>query len=153
MEADKTIKIRSCEKRDLKAVAGLLNELKDVAAADIDFTEENLLNVFEQMKDHSFYLNLVAEIDGTIAGFISVVFYKTLFHKGGTALINELIISRSYRGKGIGRLLIERVKEEAVNRGMDELEVGTEKTNEAAQAFYKKCGFDEEFVLLGMEFD
>ena len=48
--------------------------------------------------------------------------------------------------------MVERAKEEALRRGMDELEVGTEKTNEGAQAFYKKCGFDEEYVLLGMEF-
>ncbi len=38
-------------------------------------------------------------------------------------------------------------------RGLDELEVGTEKTNQGAQRFYQKCGFDQEYVLLGMEFD
>jgi GNAT superfamily N-acetyltransferase len=145
-------KVRTCEKRDLKAVAGLLNELKEVADTDNDFNEEGLQIIFAAMEDPGIYLNFVAEADGAIAGFISVIFYKSLFHKGGTALINELIISDHYRGKGIGRLLIDKVKEEAISRGMDELEVGTEKTNKNAQAFYRKCGFDEEFVLMGMEF-
>ncbi len=35
---------------------------------------------------------------------------------------------------------------------MDEIEVGTETDNAAARRFYKKNGFDEEYVLLGMEF-
>lgn len=144
--------LKLCEAGDLKAVSDLLNELKEAASTDLDFHEEGLKTVFQAMDDSNVYLNVVAEVDGKIAGFISVVFYKTLFHMGGTALINELIVSRNYRGKGIGRLLIERAKEEAITRGMDELEVGTEKTNEGAQAFYKKCGFDEEYILLGMEF-
>ena len=146
--------IRVCEDGDLQAVAGLLNELKDVASTDNNFDVGNLEKILEQMeREPQFYSNIVAEIDGIIAGFISVVFYKTLYHKGGTALINELIISSNFRGLGIGGLLVKRIKEEAIKRGMDELEVGTEITNEAAQLFYKKCGFNEEYILLGMEFE
>jgi len=144
--------LRPCEDRDLKAVAELLNELKEVASTDSDFHEEDLKDIFKAMANSDVYLNLVAEMNGEIVGFISMIFYKTLFHKGGTALINELIVSDRHRGKGIGRMLIDRAREEAIGRGMDELEVGTEKTNKAAQAFYKKCGFDEEYILLGMEF-
>jgi ribosomal protein S18 acetylase RimI-like enzyme len=36
---------------------------------------------------------------------------------------------------------------------MDEIEVGTEITNTKAQNFYKKTGFNEEYVLLGREFE
>lgn len=146
--------IRICEARDIEHVAELLNELSDVASTDNDFNVENLVKIFKEMESKpEIYSNLVAEMDGIIAGFISVVFYKTLYHKGGTALINELIINNNFRGLGIGSLLVKRVKEEAIKRGMDELEVGTEITNEAAQLFYKKCGFNEEYILLGMEFE
>ena len=146
--------LRACQERDLQAVAELLNELKDVASTDNDFNLENLKMLFEEMeKEPQIYSNFVAEFEGIIAGFISVIFYKTLFHNGGTALINELIINSNFRRLGIGSLLVKRVKEEAIKRGMDELEVGTEITNGAAQQFYKKCGFNDEYVLLGMEFD
>ncbi len=37
-------------------------------------------------------------------------------------------------------------------RSMNEIEVGTEVTNLAAQQFYNKNDFTEEYVLLGMEF-
>lgn len=51
----------------------------------------------------------------------------------------------------MGRLLIERAVEEARRGGMDEIEVGTEKGNAAALRFYRSNGFEEEYVLLGME--
>ncbi len=46
----------------------------------------------------------------------------------------------------------EATRAEARRRGMDEIEVGTEKTNLAAQRFYRRVGFDEEYVLLGEDF-
>lgn len=147
------VTIRDCEDKDIKAVIGLLHELKDVASIDNDFLEGDLVKIFEELKRKpEIYLNLVAEINEKVVGFISVIFYKTFFHKAGTALINEFIIRSNHRGKGIGKLLIESAKEEAIKRGMDELEVGTEISNKDAQYFYKKCGFNEEYVLLGMEF-
>lgn len=147
------IQIRSCQSKDLEFVIHLMNELQEVAKSASDFIEEDMIKIFEEMeKKPEIYYNVIAEADGIVAGFISVIFYKTLYHNGGTALINELVINQDYRGNGIGKILVQKVKEEAIKRGMDELEVGTEITNKAAQNFYKKCGFDEEFILLGMEF-
>lgn len=147
------VTVRNCRYEDLTFVINLMHELKEVASTNSDFVKEDMIEIFNEMeRKPEIYLNIVAEVNGMVVGFISVIFYKTLYHKGGTALINELVISNNYRGKGIGRLLVEKVKEEALKRGMDELEVGTEITNKRAQSFYKKCGFDEEFVLLGMEF-
>ncbi len=99
------------------------------------------------------YLNLVAEISERVVGFISIIFYRTVFHKEGTALINEPVVTNSERGKGIGHALVQRAKEEALSRGLDEIEVGTENTNQAAKRFYQKNGFDLEYVLMGMKFD
>ncbi|MDD5601285.1 MAG: GNAT family N-acetyltransferase [Actinomycetota bacterium] len=94
----------------------------------------------------------VAVKDGDIIGFISIIFYKTLFHSGGTALINELIVSEDYRRKGVGKKLISKAIKIAKQRGMDEIEVGTEKKNIIAQSFYKKCGFNNEYILLSKTF-
>jgi ribosomal protein S18 acetylase RimI-like enzyme len=99
------------------------------------------------------YSNWVAVEGARVVGFLSLVFYKTLFHPGGTALINELVVAGDRRGRGIGQGLVTRAVAEARARGMDEIEVGTEKGNAAAQSFYRAVGFEEEYVLLGMEFD
>lgn len=148
------VEVRPLQERDLPAVLDLLQELSEVASSTSSFTLEHLASLFREMSAlPEVYLNLVAVVDGEVAGFISLIFYRTLFHKGGTALINELVVKKERRGLGIGQRLVEAAKEAALARGMDELEVGTEQSNVSAQAFYRKCGFDEEFVLLGMEFE
>ena len=148
-----TTLIRVCTAGDLPAVLDLMVQLGDVAEAQVVLSLEHLHRLYDDMARHpDIYLNLVAESEGKVAGFISLIFYKTFFHHGGTALINELIVDRAWRGAGIGGALLERARAEAIDRGMDELEVGTERTNEPAQRFYHKHGFDEEYVLLGMEF-
>ena len=145
--------VRLCITDDLPSVVVLMDELQEVARGDkVNFRD--ISKVFSEMeKLPEVYLNIVAEISGKIVGFISVIFYRTVFHKGGTALINELIITQAERGKGIGGLLVKMAQDEALDRGFDEIEVGTEKTNALAQGFYRKCGFDKEYVLLGMEFE
>lgn len=150
-----TITIRKCRKEDLGEVINLMRELSEVAHGwEGPQTSGELEDLHAHMERYpEIYWNIFAEVEGQTAGFLSVIFYKTFFHEGGTALINELIVGKAFRGRGIGTALIEATKAEALKRGMDEIEVGTEQTNIAAQKFYKGNGFDEEYVLLGMEFD
>ena len=97
------------------------------------------------------YKNYVAKSDNKIVGFISMVFYKTCFHPGGTALINELIVAQKYRGKGIGKSLLERAIKVAVDNSSNEIEVSTTNDNEAAIRFYQRNGLIDESILLGKE--
>jgi ribosomal protein S18 acetylase RimI-like enzyme len=99
------------------------------------------------------YHNLVAEVQGRVVGLLSLVCYRTLFHQGGTALINELVVQAGQRGRGVGRLLVREAVRRARAAGMDEVEVSTESGNRAAAGFYRACGFHRRYVLLGMEFD
>jgi ribosomal protein S18 acetylase RimI-like enzyme len=148
------VNIRMCREKDLPEVIALMTELQETTSSEEEFDPEIVSKVFSEMDRYpEMYLNLVAELSGKVVGFISVIFYKTVFHKGGTALINELVVTNSQRGRGIGQYLVERAKEEAMSRRMDEIEVGTERTNKAAYDFYRKNGFDQEYVLLGIEFD
>ena len=147
--------IREMLHQDLGEVRALLAELAahttrgEAHRGEID--AEGILAAMSRTPE--FYSNWVA-VEGTrVVGFVSLVFHKTLFHPGGTALINELVVAGDRRGRGIGRLLVARAAEEARGRGMDEIEVGTERENAAAQSFYRAVGFDEEYVLLGREFE
>lgn len=148
------IDIRPCTPADLPAVAGLMRELAAAATPAGDLHLETIARTFADLeRQPDIYLNLVACVDGQVVAFLSLIFYQTLFHAGGTALINELIVTRRYRGQGIGRALVEQARAEALARGMDELEVATELDNRPARDFYRRCGFDQEYILFGMEFD
>ncbi len=148
------ILIRPCQSGDLPAVRELLIQLTETAPAQVDFDPDWLAVLLRQMDAApDFYHNLVALHEERVVGLISLIFYKALYHHGGTALINELVVDRAARASGIGRALVERAIAEARARGMDEIEVGTEHDNHRAIAFYRRCGFDEDYLLLGMEFD
>ena len=145
--------LREYRNSDLDAVVKLLEELSEFVDTARLIEKETISGTFDEMQRcPHIYQNIIAEISGDSVGLLSLVMYKTPFHTGGTALINELVIKSSHRGMGIGKHLIETAKEIALANEMDELEVGTEKSNDGAQNFYRKCGFDEEHVLLGMEF-
>ncbi|HNR47448.1 MAG TPA: GNAT family N-acetyltransferase [Anaerolineaceae bacterium] len=146
--------VRPCELKDLPAVLGLLTQLEEVAHAQSDLKLERLRELFVEMAERpEIYLNLVCEADGQVAGFLSMIFYRTFFHRGGTALVNELVVDGQQRGLGLGQLLMQTAITEALARDMDEIEVGTEEDNQAAQAFYSRAGLNERYVLLGMEFE
>jgi len=98
------------------------------------------------------YRNYVAVEHSRVVGLISLVFFKTLLHEGGTALINELVVSDSERSRGIGTQLVKVGIAAAREYGMDEIEVGTERGNRVAHRFYKHIGFNLEYMLFGMEF-
>jgi GNAT superfamily N-acetyltransferase len=145
--------IRSWRREDLREIRELLTQLTEVTEGPPpDLSLEHLEDVFAHMeRSPDVYLTLVAAYGARVAGLLSLVFYQSLFHRGGSALVSELIVDRSYRDRGLGRLLVERAREEALSRGMDELEVSTERQNVDAQAFYRRCGFNEEHILMERE--
>jgi ribosomal protein S18 acetylase RimI-like enzyme len=63
-------------------------------------------------------------------------------------LLNDLYVSALYRRNGIGRQLMEKAREHAVENGACVIELVTAAKNRTAQALYEKVGYkrDEEFV-------
>ena len=99
------------------------------------------------LRDANSYI-LLAEIDEKIIGFINFTVRKTLLHHGSSVLIDEFIITESYRRKEVGKKLIFAAVEKCKHLGCCEIEVSTESTNNVARKFYKNCGFKEKGVLL-----
>ena len=128
------INIRPLKLQDLPALLELIQQLGEFAHGETRFQAERFQPLLAEMDSlPSIYLNLVCEIDGQVCGFISLVFYRSFFHKVGTALINELVVDEARSGLGLGRQLIEAAVKAARARNMDEIEVSTEKHNLAAQ--------------------
>ena len=146
--------IRPWRREDLPHISQLLNELCSVIGHPYHNDTALLKSQFEEMRRQpDVYRSYVCEIDQKTAGFISLVCYASVLHQKGTALINELVVGNAFRGKGVGRALMEHALALAEKEGWDELEVGVEKENTKALQFYKACGVDQEHVLLGKEFD
>lgn len=82
---------------------------------------------------------LIAYVDGHPAGFISGV-EMTHPDKGTEMFLYELSVEERFRGHGLGRALVERLKYLARNRACYGMWVLTDDHNRAALATYEGSG-------------
>jgi len=145
------ILIRAAMKSDLqkieKLMAELIETMEDTEGIDIKLVGQNCRDL---LSDANSYF-LVAEIEGAVVGFINFTTRNTILHPAPSGLIDELVIAKKYRGKGIGKQLLITAIEKCKQFGCCEVEVSTETENTKAREFYKKCGFEEVGVLFEVD--
>lgn len=78
-----------------------------------------------------------AYMDDELSGQIRV-----LKNWNGYAYIDDIAIEPKYRGRGIGRALMERTIEWAKTRGFPGMMLETQDNNVPACRFYARCGFE-----------
>ncbi len=143
--------IREAKESDLLTIGKLTLELieamGDTESIDIKLIAENCRSLLSEANSYI----LVAEIGGVVVGFVNFTMRKTILHRSLSGLIDELIIAKSYRGKGIGRQLLSSAIEKSRQLGCCEVEVSTEKINIKAKEFYGQCGFMERGILFEMD--
>jgi GNAT superfamily N-acetyltransferase len=147
----KDILIRKATKSDLpvigKLLAELINAMDDTEGIDIGI---DLKTCEQLLKDDNSHF-LVAELKTTPVGFINFTVRQTVLHRSPSAMIDELVVTKEYQGKGIGKQLVLAAIDECRQLGYCEVEVSTEKTNVKARKFYKKCGFNKREILLEVD--
>ncbi|QEC80391.1 GNAT family N-acetyltransferase [Mucilaginibacter ginsenosidivorax] len=79
----------------------------------------------------------VAEVDGLIVGF-ALYYIRYSTWKGCRLYLEDLIVTEAWRGKKIGKLLIERLMAEAKELGFSGMVWQVLDWNEPAINFYKK---------------
>ncbi|MGE4585611.1 MAG: N-acetyltransferase family protein [Sphaerochaeta sp.] len=147
------IVLRIMEARDIEAVEALILQLAQDLGESFSIGAGQSAAHFQAMKQSpDIYQNVVACIDAVVVGFLSVVRYRSFFHHKGTALVNELVVAKEYRGMHIGSALLEHAADCALTDGFDEIEVGVMQENIRAISFYRRHGFSLEYLLLGREF-
>ncbi len=76
-----------------------------------------------------------------IVGYAIITYVFSFEYKGKIAFFEELFINKSARGKGIGKLAIDFVKDEAEKSNLKMLYLEVENHNKIAQKLYKANGF------------
>jgi ribosomal protein S18 acetylase RimI-like enzyme len=147
----KDILVRKARKSDLPVIRELLEELisvtDDTECIDLRIPLKTLERLLKDAGSHF----LVATAQGTPVGFIHFTVRQTVLHRSPSALIDELVVTKEYQGKGIGKQLVLATIERCKQLGCCEVEVSTEQTNVKARKFYKKCGFNKTEVLFEVD--
>ncbi len=94
---------------------------------------------------------LIARIDDKIAGFITFEKSKeeysdTNIKKPG--LINELLVTENYRGKGVGMELMKAVEQYFKDQGLQYVKLECSSYNSSALSFYDHFGYKNRQLLL-----
>jgi ribosomal protein S18 acetylase RimI-like enzyme len=92
---------------------------------------------------------LVADVDGVVAGYISIRPATELQASRHVQHVNGLAVDPALQGRGVGRVLVEAAAAEAVRRGARRLTLRVLGPNVVAQRLYESCGFVVEGVLRG----
>ncbi len=81
--------------------------------------------------------------DGEVAvGYFVLTLGWSLEYGGRDAFVDELFVSPSHRGRGLGRRALEVIEEACRELGVQALHLEVEKENAAAE-LYRKSGFEE----------
>lgn len=130
------VRVQHLTLQDKDAFLQLLRGLTDVP----QLHDATFLQIMQRrnMMGCSTYVAKIGQ--GTIVGTASVI-TQHKFSRGGAILaqLEDVIVSEKARGHGVGKALMEHVKEKARKMGCYKVAVGAADAN--AAAFYRKCGF------------
>ena len=145
--------IREGKIEDLPSVHKLILEL-----AEYENGLDQVSNTLEKMEEDGFgdnpiYGLIVAEEDGLIVGS-SIYYYRYSTWKGKRLYLEDLIVTETKRGSGIGKLLFEKTIEIGKQTNCSGMMWQVLDWNEPAINFYKKhqANFDEEWINCNIDF-
>jgi GNAT superfamily N-acetyltransferase len=135
-----TPSIRPGELADVPVIAELIRGLAryEKLEAQVTMTEEKLTDGL--FGERRYAETLIAEDDGEPVGFALFFHnYSTFLAQPGLYL-EDLFVVPEHRGGGVGRKLLERLAQIAVDRGCGRLEWAVLDWNKDAIGFYERLG-------------
>jgi len=150
-----TITIREGEKEDLPRVLELIKELATYERAPHEVT-----NTVELMEQDGFgprpiYGFFVAETEKGIVG-VSIYYWRYSTWKGKRLYLEDIVVTETERGKGIGKKLFDRTLQHALDENCSGMMWQVLDWNEPAINFYKKFynpRMDGEWINCSLERD
>jgi len=131
------ISLRVAVKEDCPRLLELVREL-----ALFEKAPEEVTVTLKEFEDAGFgekpvWKTFVAEVDGVIVGF-ALYYIRYSTWKGCRMYLEDLIVTEEWRGKGVGKLLFDRLIVEAREMGFNGMSWQVLDWNEPAIKFYKK---------------
>lgn len=90
---------------------------------------------------------IVAELDGQLVGLAHYFWTPSTWQQNKDLYLEDLFVSPSVRGKGVGKALIEALVDVCLKAGGSKVHWQTHQTNQTAIALYEKLAKQSEFVV------
>lgn len=152
--------VRRAKNSDIERLIELLSDVLEIHAkirpdlfknGRTKYTKDELAVMIEDDLNPIF----VADVDGFTAGYIFCEIKDNvptnILYGKKELYIDDLCVDAKYRGLGISKELLGRVKKYAVKEGFDSITLNVWAGNERAEAFYEKQGFFVRKTMLEMK--
>jgi len=103
-------------------------------------TEDRL----KELIDSGMLLSYTLYCDGKPSGIMNFFFKLTTFTGRKILYIEDLYVREEYRGKGLGKVLLNKAREIAKNTDCEQIELKCAEWNKASAEFYKAQGMKNE---------
>lgn len=131
--------IRKIKKEDCPAIARMWRDYLDVPTA----TDESVYSTFEKMSKDNHYMTYVAEEDGIVAGFITLVEVLSFDDPDGYVKMNGIAVLPQYRHRGIAQQLTKHAEQDARSRGANSIGAATSFKRMGSQTMLDKLGYEK----------
>lgn len=142
------IRIREAIPGDEAAIVALIQELAAAGGDTSPVTPDYVGGYLATPGSHA----LLAERADRIAGLLSYSVRPNLYHAGPSAVVEELVVAETERGRGVGSALLGHLLAHLEASGCTEVGISTLPDNEGAQRLYRAHGLVDEAVLLEKHF-
>lgn len=139
---DDDIITRQARPEDIPALCGILEDLFTIESdftPDVEKQVKALSMLLTDSSDSS--LVLVAVMEGKVVGMVSVQTLVSTAEGGKVGLVEDMIVDREFRRRGVGTLLLNHAVEWARNRKLKRLQLLADRENIPAVNFYARNGW------------
>ncbi len=144
--------IRRAQREDCRPILELIKELAvyERAPGEVTVTLEHFIE--SGFGEKPVWWAFVAELDDAVIGF-ALYYIRYSTWKGQRMYLEDFVVTEHARGNGAGKLLFERIIEEAKEKGFNGIVWQVLDWNEPAIKFYKKYNakFDAEWLNCSIE--
>lgn len=131
--------IRKATRADVPTIYGLIKELAvyEKEPEGVKITPETLLE--QGFDEQPAFICFVAELDGQVVG-MALVYFKFSTWTGKSLYLEDLIVTDSQRGKGLGKALLDKVIRFGYENKANRIDWVVLDWNHHAIEFYKTYG-------------
>ena len=142
MQSSKQIEIRYATRDDLPFLADCLGELFTLESDFLPDREKQLRGLRLILETPGLGQLFVLKVNDKLAGMASALITISTAEGGRVLLLEDVFVHSDFRGKGLGRRLLEHVLDWACKQGMMRVTLLADHDNHTAINFYQKLGFD-----------
>lgn len=134
--------IREAHKDDINMLIELLRELFSIEE-DFVFDNGKQKRGLEMMlEDRNNRRIFAADLDGKVVGMISGQILVSTAEGAASVLVEDVVVDRVYRERGIGKELLLNIQNWAILKGAKRMQLLADKHNTSAIDFYRHFKFD-----------